>query len=1184
MNIYVVNYPASQAYPTILYQASYINYFTALTPTAITATAPTIAFSNLKPQQSTTMTLSGKSYGVTVDQTNKLYVKLLDNALGFDYTTMLSSAITCTGYTVQWHKTGYIFFLVPGSSKGTTPTIVCSGFTVGSTIQTINIETGIHYDTNTATYSSSASATIQPFTSIPGESNSVSRLESWAMTNIGSINRYVLNYNSNGFRLPSGSYIVIQVPTGLQTIAGQTEEMLISGLSDNTASSPPTVVQATVLTTNTIKVAGYADYVGSTNGAMSFTIFLKNTATGSLSFKLLFYDASGMQIAASQSFTAITVLSTAYFTAGTFGPFVTDALPSFAGETYKLGFKLTSVSTTVLSSTSSNSIVITVPSAFTISSTNLLCRYSTTSGTTWIRSPTCSVSSNVVTMPITQYFNIAVNSVFLVQITSDGIDSTLQGVTRPTDSSVLYTFNVKTMAGASIVESGFYPFTLYPVPPTPVPGTTTPYWYTLSLNDASVIEVKLTTTIALNAGDFIQLDLFTFDDIIQVFPNDVGQDATEKTVIADCGQYPTSTIISDNINLGCSISIGAGTGSTPVRIKVYNEKSVAIGAVVRFYIANIQNPATAIPGGFIFNIMRPCRPDNYGCPIYRRRDYANIGTASYKVAGTMERPTLQAGNADLLQTMEMTTMTFSLTNAVAPTDGIVLQKPLLNINIVNSCTTSQGICVHFPRIGWTFFQPTSSMSGTASLTLRLDNAFFFDRTNKTDFVIWPMVSQTVPQEIRGQHPGYILKVPTFVTDATQTDYTNQYIVRNFDNILKLSITGIWRKPYIQKIVVNIPSSYAWIKDYCMAGVSLDDMSSTSFQQFPCLQTGNRQITIVIDKTWAAASASATVVLYYRGFLPLGYQTGTSANAIITSYASRTSDWVLDENIAYNFYVSPTPTPIIRDLNLNLKSVNDRLARINSYVLFYMAVWPNTAHSVDPITQIIFQVADEYVYPSLARPLCIAKVIYSEQVGCTLKRVQGRTLIYANPPSNYYNGPFLLTITNQYETNLFIAPPREGEFLFNTTYLDALGKVVETSDSYMELSGEFVPFSAQPIVADPNVQTLYSIKFTTSARVMPQGYYKASQDAYTEIVIFFQTYSPAYPLDLGTGVEDGGPISCTVGAGLTGTALTLSYPLLMILVIKSANIACRLVYGTVNDHSRVIGKSNNKTFFINSLYS
>lgn len=189
------------------------------------------------------------------------------------------------------------------------------------------------------------------------------------------------------------------------------------------------------------------------------------------------------------------------------------------------------------------------------------------------------------------------------------------------------------------------------------------------------------------------------------------------------------------------------------------------------------------------------------------------------------------------------------------------------------------------------------------------------------------------------------------TIPTQSDiyYPRTYIVTQFDNILIANMTGTWRTALVDHVVFNIPVEFPAITGgYCFAGTNIADCSATNYYEFPCQVTGARQVTFYFDP-YVTGDELFVISIAYRAWTPLGNPTGTTSSSTATSYANPTLNWVIDENTGYNFYIDPTPTPILRDVNLNLKSFYDLQPSIGDLVMLYGAIWPNTLQTTSQIT-------------------------------------------------------------------------------------------------------------------------------------------------------------------------------------------------------------------------------------------
>ena len=1140
LDISIVTYTASQGssqsgvQAKVVYEASYINYFNTLLedPTPSNNNQLKVAFTSLNPFQATTMILSGKDYGTDVDLDSKIYVKLKSNAQGFDYKS--TKDIKCDGYTLQWFQSDYIFYLTPVANQGTHPTIACSGFVLGGSIQELIVETGINKENYRKVVSSTGTELMQLAGSIPGDSLQVTRLNSDNnIPNVGSVNIYQISYNASSFIVGAGGAMILQIPSSLEILPDRLNSATVTGLVDRTSGDVLRAVTVLLNGTNLI-IRGYDTYT-TTKKDITITLFLRNKVSGQFNFGFQFLDVNDKLVAQSSKANsqAFTIEKSPNIITGTlFGPFLTDTVDVYADEQYPILFNLQVANT--INSSLGGQFQVTIPDDFDVPlNQQFLCKYSTDS-VNWIRSTNCSLSSGIMTIPLVSGFDILANSNVLLLLTSETALTNYAGFTRP-NTPVINNFTVKSQNQADVLESVLLPLVIYPSPTDNVADLK---WYTRGSREQSIIEVSFTTNVALQPTDFFELELVTYNELQAVFP----YGGTDR-LLGNCADDPSIPSISNNATVDCFIARGRTTiANRPAKAIIRAQDAVKSGDKVRFFYAAVTNPASGVIGGYIMNVMRPCRDDGYGCPILRNRDYVTMSDESNPSKRSMATPTLDKEKTDLFVSQVMTTFTLHFDYTIATTDALIFKTNTTNIPLTSECQTSSGVCIHFPAIGWTFYQPSAAITSTKQVSLLFDNAVFYDRSEKLDFVVEAWLGGKIKETLRSDHPNYSLLKPTLSTVPTQAEPSIQRILRNFDNIFAMSMDGIWRSELVDKIIVNIPDSYAPLDDgYCRAGVNLDNISDESYIEFPCMKQPemDRQIIIVIDVPWQKSYQELPVLLYFRGFLPQNESyIGKTNPSTITSYASLTENWVVDENTNYRFVVDPDPTPVIRNISLNLKSFYDREATILDLVEFYGAIWPNTPYNAsDPntqITQMLFQIDDLFAYPSVYKLMCETKAIFQVDVDCILKRNQGRTEILVNTPPNYQHSPFLVLISNTPSTVLFQAPDREGSFLFNLTFLNTFGLPVEKADSYVSIGGDFVVnFIAEPILQDPLVETLYDIQFTTQGRVTPQGFFQPGLSVYTKIVLLFQTYSSAFPIDLGSGLPNNSQISCIPVNGLTG---------------------------------------------------
>lgn len=263
IDMYIVRYTSAQGTSAsgiqtqILYEASYTNYFnTILEDQSLTANSQLlVGFSSLNPFQPTTMTLSGKNYGTDVDTSSKIYVKLRNKAQGFGYSNI--NSITCPGYTVQFFQQDYIFYLTPTSDQGPNPTIVCSGFVLGGSIQQLIVETGINKEGYPKTVDSIGFQLMQLAGSITNDQLQVSRLSTTNnFPNIGSVNLYQISYNPANFTILAGTSMILLIPSSLQVLPDRFSSATITGLVDRTSGGVLGAVSLLLNGTN-LKIQGY---------------------------------------------------------------------------------------------------------------------------------------------------------------------------------------------------------------------------------------------------------------------------------------------------------------------------------------------------------------------------------------------------------------------------------------------------------------------------------------------------------------------------------------------------------------------------------------------------------------------------------------------------------------------------------------------------------------------------------------------------------------------------------------------------------------------------------------------------------------------------------------------------------------------------------------------------------------
>lgn len=293
---YVASYSSSSSQPTILYDYTYIHYSRTVAVSGESAPAMTLNLGTPTSQSATSISLGGKNYGVNVDTSAVVYIKLTNLAnAGANWAYSSFTTPVCSGYTVEWHKTGYIFFLIPGSNLGTTPTISCASGFVNGNLGTVGLETAIFSPSATATKKSTQTFTILALTA---SADTVAASQITGTNNINSYNLYTLTYSSGSYIFPAGSTIEIVIPAQVQAVAGRTDAWFwwYGGLSDGTNSGVYAIVSG-----GNVQVKGYATYQGSVNGNMNFQLLLLNkVASVNFRFQIRVYDSTMTLIFTSQ--------------------------------------------------------------------------------------------------------------------------------------------------------------------------------------------------------------------------------------------------------------------------------------------------------------------------------------------------------------------------------------------------------------------------------------------------------------------------------------------------------------------------------------------------------------------------------------------------------------------------------------------------------------------------------------------------------------------------------------------------------------------------------------------------------------------------------------------------------------------------------------------------------------------
>ncbi|RYE29009.1 MAG: hypothetical protein EOP48_32940, partial [Sphingobacteriales bacterium] len=294
----------------------------------------------------------------------------------------------------------------------------------------------------------------------------------------------------------------------------------------------------------------------------------------------------------------------------------------------------------------------------------------------------------------------------------------------------------------------------------------------MGASESSVIGVSYTASQDISINDYFELDIMTYDEIFAIFPYTQSSSDINRRILGNCGDDPTIPSISANATIACYIEKSdTANASTPARVIIRNQRNISAGEKINFFVANITNPIRGINAFYMINVMRPCRDDGLGCPITRTRNYVTIASASSPTERNMTRPTLQQSKTFLFTEQVNTTYTFTtLGSSVSNSEAIIFKTSMLNVVTNTECTTSSGMCLHFPALGWTFYQPTSTFS-SGKITISLDNAIFYDRSNQIRFLAETWTNNKVQEIFYSLHPDYSVMVPGLDTIPTQSEAT-----------------------------------------------------------------------------------------------------------------------------------------------------------------------------------------------------------------------------------------------------------------------------------------------------------------------------------------------------------------------------------------------------------------------------
>jgi len=447
VKISLVKYSSGNANPAILFQATYTNYFLALAEATVTSQPLHVTLSNPYPQSETSITMK-RTYPWAVNTDSQIFVRFKDLAKGLNYDQM--QTISCTGYTIEWYKDAYIFFLNPGADTNSAVSeITCEGFITDSLMGAIVFETGIVKANQDSLYIFPAGAFLQALV-IPNANLDATRRTD-DLPNSQSINLYTLTYNvassTNSFHFIEGTSLGIQIPNGLEIVPGLTEKMIIHGLQGIQNGILSRIPQVIVVNSNRIVIKEYGLF---NQGTLVFKLYLRNKATGDMRFQIRIYDKNNVDLAFTNNFPDLAFSSTPLaFSSGVLTSFVKDNVDIYQGETYDLKFNLKSAHNLVYDPDPAlgGAIAISFPFDFLPFPASLYCKYTKDNGAHWIKASHSITGGNLLMIPIVSGHNINANTAFTIIITTDGSDSTSLGLTRPLDTSKIHLFNIKTMSG-----------------------------------------------------------------------------------------------------------------------------------------------------------------------------------------------------------------------------------------------------------------------------------------------------------------------------------------------------------------------------------------------------------------------------------------------------------------------------------------------------------------------------------------------------------------------------------------------------------------------------------------------------------------------------------------------------------------------------------------------------------------
>lgn len=723
ITVYSLEY-LNTPYPISSYRIDYPAYDIPIASTLTSPGSPSLNIPNFTPQQTTTVDFNNLKFSSALTTSYAVYIKFKNLAKGWNYASIIAGTITCSGYTnIDFFKNFYLMILTPDSNQGSTVSITgCTPFYTATYVQTpATFEVGRYSVGNSDlnTYTLSTAMTSQ--TSIPG--TLTQSRASGDYDNPGSITKLTLTFSPTGtFIIPAGGYIQITYATSSSFLfpgVGRTE-CSVSGLKDlgGTATGPKKRFCYHDSANNRLIIKGYAAYNRPTDADIVVTYFMKNSNVDPIFINWNIYDANGNLFANTGNF-APQLDSSIVSPYGSLSGFTIPTyqqypLPIYSGTTAPLILQF-SLNTGI--SYNSGTIKLTLPSDFAFSTPGKQAYYYSTNGGTSFVPTTGTFASSVATINLNPSFTIPALTTTLLYITTEG-SLNGEGVIYPTAPG-LKVFTIKTVISGTETEAAYYEYIL---PPSESSGVTSNIYLTKT-NYPTIVDAQFTmgTGMTASAGDQIEMLFRTSDDLNTLWPVDLGLTFSIERTETACSEIGGSTILSATKPIGCVAYKATSVGpNSYVKVAGKITKAIASGAKIWFLAANLITPSTSNAKAPIkIRLSTPCRFDNFPCPIFQSSfSYGTTYNNAIPGQETATKPT--PSNAQVQATNVATTFSVALTTPVTATSAIVIKPDMSYYALPADCSSSAGSCANFPSIGWIFFQPTSTLSSTASFdsTLR----------------------------------------------------------------------------------------------------------------------------------------------------------------------------------------------------------------------------------------------------------------------------------------------------------------------------------------------------------------------------------------------------------------------------------------------------------------------------------